>query len=58
MATTEHAMTANQLVDPDTRSITVYRSRSEIRVLAPGDLLGGEDVVPGFGIPVVEVFST
>ena len=46
------------LVDPDTRSITVYRSRSEIRVLAPGDLLSGEDVVPGFGMPVAEVFST
>ncbi len=46
------------LVDPDTRSITVYRSRNEIRVLSPGDLLSGEDVVPGFGMPVAEVFST
>jgi Uma2 family endonuclease len=46
------------LVDPESRSVTVYRSRSEIRVLAPTDQLPGEDVVPGFSIPVGEVFAT
>jgi Uma2 family endonuclease len=46
------------LVDPETRTVTVYRSRSEIRVLATADPLSGEDVVPGFGIPVAEVFGT
>ena len=46
------------LVDPETRTVTVYRSRSQIRVLATSDSLSGEDIVPDFSIPITEVFGT
>ena len=46
------------LADPASRSVTVYRSRNEIRVLVAADQLPGEDVVPGFSLPVAEVFRT
>lgn len=46
------------LADPASRSVTVYRSRNEIRVLAATEQLPGEDVVPGFSLPVAEVFRT
>jgi Uma2 family endonuclease len=45
------------LVDPDTRTVTVYRSRTQIVTLGTSDQLTGEDVVPGFSIPVAEIFS-
>ncbi len=46
------------LVDPETRTVTVYRSRNEIRVFGAADPLLGEDVVAGFNIPVAEVFAS
>jgi len=45
------------LVDPETRTVTVYRSRSQISTLGASDELTGEDVVPGFSIPVADVFA-
>lgn len=45
------------LVDPRTRTVTVYRSRTRITVLGIGDALPGEDVVEGFSIPVAEIFG-
>jgi Uma2 family endonuclease len=45
------------LVDPRTRTVTAYRSRSRITVLGIGDQLGGEDVVEGFSMPVAEIFG-
>lgn len=36
------------VVDPASRTATVYRSRDEIRLLAGDDELEGGDVVPGF----------
>lgn len=45
------------VVDPETRTVTVYRSRSQIYVLGVSDRLSGEDVVPGFSIPVAELFA-
>jgi Uma2 family endonuclease len=44
------------LVDPKTRTVTVYRNRSQIG-LTISDQLNGDDVVPGFSLPVVEVFA-
>lgn len=44
------------VVDPRTRSITVYRSPAEIRLLRRGDTLDGGNVVPGFRLPVEELF--
>ena len=47
------------VVDPEKRTITVYRSRDEIRVLTAdaGDTVDGADVVPGWKLPVAELFS-
>ncbi len=39
------------------RTITVYRSRQQVRVLTEGDMLEGGDVVPGFSLPVRVVFD-
>ena len=44
------------LVNPRQRSVTVYRSRSEIAVLREEDVLEGGDVVPGWSMPVRDVF--
>ena len=45
------------VVDPETRTISVYRSRSEITVLSEADTLTGGDVLPGFSVPVGEIFA-
>ena len=39
------------------RTVTVYRSLNEIVVLTENDTLEGGDVVPGFQIPVSEIFA-
>jgi hypothetical protein len=45
------------VVDPETRTISIGRSRSEITVLDKNDTLTGGDVLPGFAVPVTEVFA-
>lgn len=45
------------VVEPSRRCITVYRSRDEIRLLQEGDDLEGHDVLPGFSVPVAEIFA-
>ncbi|MDP9348774.1 MAG: Uma2 family endonuclease [Gemmatimonadota bacterium] len=45
------------VVDPRRRNVTLYRSREEIRVLSEEDLLDGVDVVPGWKVPVRELFG-
>jgi Uma2 family endonuclease len=44
------------VVDPGTRTVTQYRSRSEIALLTAAETLAGGDVVPGFSLPVAEIF--
>lgn len=46
------------LVDPELQTITVYRSPTEVRILAREQELSGEDVVPGFTCPVAELFAS
>lgn len=41
---------------PDTRSIAVYRSGADIRLLGPDGELDGSDVLPGFHCLVQELF--
>lgn len=43
-------------VEPDAETVTVYRAADNVRVLRRGDELSGEDVVPGFAVPVSELF--
>ncbi len=49
------------VVDPSEarRTVTVYRSREDIRILTAeaGDRLDGADVVPGWTVPVEELFA-
>lgn len=44
------------VVNPRKRSVTVYRSLKKITVLTVTDLLEGADVVPGWSLPVSEIF--
>jgi Uma2 family endonuclease len=45
------------VVDPRKSTLTVYRSRSEITVLRDEEALAGGDVVPGWSLPVRNVFA-
>lgn len=52
----EHGVKLVWLVHPEQRSITVYRSLSEVHALHEGDTLTGDPVLPGFSCPVAKVF--
>ena len=47
------------VADPEQQRIMVYRSREDIRVLTAdaGDVVDGADVVPGWKLPLTEVFA-
>lgn len=45
------------VVDPSSRTVTVYRSRSDVAVLGDGDTLKVDDVVPGWTLPVRDIFA-
>jgi len=44
------------VVDPKTRSVTVFHSSMEIRLLKEGDDLEGGEVLPGFRLALAELF--
>ncbi len=44
------------VVNPKRRSVTVYRSVTDVTRLAEGEVLEGGDVVPGFRCKVAEIF--
>lgn len=44
------------VVNPERRAATVYRSLDEVRLLTEGDVLDGADVVPGWTLPLRELF--
>jgi len=45
------------IVDPEDRTVAVYRSMDEGRVLHDSATLSGEDVLPGFSCRVAELFA-
>ena len=47
------------VADPERRTVTVYRSREDIRILTgeAGEAIDGADVVPGWKLPVAEIFA-
>lgn len=45
------------VVEPRRRSVTVYRSRTEIQMLRENEVLEGYDVLPGFSVKVAEIFA-
>lgn len=44
------------VVDPKLKTVTIYRSPKDIQVVAAGDVLHGEPVVPGFSCLIDELF--
>jgi Uma2 family endonuclease len=56
----QYLATGSRLVwylEPEPRTITVFRPQLDAVVLSEGDNLSGYDVLPGFECPVAEVFS-
>ncbi len=45
------------LIDPRDRTIRVYRSATDVVTLTEADVLDGGDVLPGFRLPVAELFA-
>ena len=45
------------VIDPKSRSVTVYRSHAMVRLLTDADVLDGGDVLPDFRIPVGKLFQ-
>jgi Uma2 family endonuclease len=45
------------ILEPSHRTLTVYRPGEPSRVLEMQDMLSGEDVLPGFTMPVTEIFD-
>ena len=44
------------VVDPGNQTVALYRSRDDLRVLAIDDVLDGGEVVPGWTLPVRDIF--
>ncbi|MBI4586272.1 MAG: Uma2 family endonuclease [Planctomycetes bacterium] len=45
------------LVDPVKKTVTAHRTGADPRVLKIGDHLDGEEILPGFRLPVAEIFQ-
>ena len=45
------------VVNPRRHSVRVHRSPSDVIDLAEGDVIDGADVVPGWTIPISEIFE-
>jgi Uma2 family endonuclease len=45
------------VVSPKLRTVTVYRSATDVEMLTEKDELDGENVVPGFRYPVAKLFT-
>ncbi|MCI0401692.1 MAG: Uma2 family endonuclease [Gammaproteobacteria bacterium] len=45
------------VVNPRKRAVTIYRSLTDVVVLAENDMLEGGDMVPGWTIPVKDLFA-
>jgi Uma2 family endonuclease len=45
------------VIDPQTQTVMVYRSAREVSVFALEDTLTAPDLLPGFSLPVAEIFE-
>ena len=45
------------VANPRKKTLTVYRSRTDIKVLTEADVLDGADVVPGWALPIKGLFD-
>jgi Uma2 family endonuclease len=53
----DHEVALVWVVDPKTRTATVYGSRRDVRILGENDDIEGRDVLPGFSCGVGEFFQ-
>jgi Uma2 family endonuclease len=53
----DHGIALVWVVDPKTRTVTVYRSRRDVCILGEGEEITGGDVLPGFSSRVGEFFE-
>jgi len=53
----DHGVHLVWVVDPKTRTVTVYRSRRDVCILGHADEIAGGDVLPGFSCRVGEFFE-
>jgi Uma2 family endonuclease len=53
----KHGSKLGWLIDPIRETIGVLRPGRKIEVLKAGDLLIGDDVLPGFSLPIDEIFG-
>lgn len=54
----EIGVTVVLVVDPDERSVAAYRSLTDIREFGENDVLTIEDVLPGFSLPLADLFGS
>lgn len=52
-----HGVRMVWVVNPWERTVRVYRPGEDSRLLGPGDVLDGGDVLPGFSVPIDEIFA-
>jgi Uma2 family endonuclease len=45
------------IIEPQSKAVTVFRPKERARVFKIGDVLTAKGVIPGFKVPVVELFS-
>lgn len=45
------------IVNPKTKTVTVYRSLTDIHVLTINDQITGNDLIPGLSFPVADIFT-
>ncbi len=45
------------VADPSDKTVSVYRSLTDVRILGESDLLTGEEVLPGFSTSVAPLFA-
>ena len=49
--------TAVWVVDPETKTVTVYSARPQTLFLSVKDTLACEELLPGFSLPVSQIFA-
>jgi Uma2 family endonuclease len=52
-----HGVRLVWLVNPETRTVEVWRPNSRPSTLHEGDTLTGEDVLPGLAVPLTAIFA-
>jgi len=45
------------LIDPEAHTVFAYRSLTDVREFTEADTLPGDDVLPGFAVPIISLFE-